>query len=146
MYVLAVSLTDLHRFDNLTGVRDNPYGFCTTNNVRIQMASIYNSLPRLAIASRHAVRAYKNALLSMRQWRDWPSMQFFAVTLFNMDHTQGPSKKRKRYAGSYQDDWGRLFNGVIAPSKVDEHHAWCGPPPWCGRSTRSAASCSARTL
>ena len=52
-------------------------------------------------------------------------MQFFAATLFDMDHTQGPSKKRKRYAGSYQDDWGRLFNGVIAPSKVDEHHAWC---------------------
>ena len=64
-------------------------------------------------------------------------MQFFAATLFDMDHTQGPSKKRKRYAGSYQDDWGRLFNGVIAPSKVDEHHAWCVV---CARDVNVSAS------
>ena len=48
---------------------------------------------------------------------------FLAATLVDMD--QGPSKKRKRYAGSHQDDWGRVFNGVIVPSKVDDHHAWC---------------------
>ena len=37
----------------------------------------------------------------------------------------GCSKKRKRYAGSYQDDWGRVFNEVIMPSKAGDHHAWC---------------------
>ena len=35
------------------------------------------------------------------------------------------AKKHKQYVGSYQDDWKRVFNGVIAPSKLGDHHAWC---------------------
>ena len=54
-----------------------------------------------------------------------------------MDDTRGASKKQKRYAGSYQDDWGRLFNGAIVPSKVDEHHAWCVV---CARDVNISAS------
>ena len=36
-----------------------------------------------------------------------------------------PSKKRKQFASHYQDDWKRIFNGVIAPLKLGNHHAWC---------------------
>ena len=48
-----------------------------------------------------------------------------------------PAKKRKQYAGSYQDDWKRLFNGVIAPSKLGDHHAWCVV---CSRDVNVSAS------
>ena len=34
------------------------------------------------------------------------------------------AKKCKHYVGHYQDDWKRVFNGVIAPSKLGDHHAW----------------------
>ncbi|KAK2157424.1 hypothetical protein NP493_1878g00021 [Ridgeia piscesae] len=36
-----------------------------------------------------------------------------------------PAKKRKQYAGHYEDDWKCVFNGVITPSKLDDHHS-CG--------------------
>ena len=48
-----------------------------------------------------------------------------------------PAKRRKQYAGVYQSDWGRVFNGVIAPSKLGENHASCVP---CSRDIKAAAS------
>ena len=48
-----------------------------------------------------------------------------------------PAKKRKQYTGSYQDDWKRVFNGVIAPSKLGDHHAWCVV---CSRDVNVSAS------
>ena len=48
-----------------------------------------------------------------------------------------PAKKRKQYAGHYLDDWKRVFNGVIAPSKLGDHHAWCVV---CSRDVNVSAS------
>ena len=44
-----------------------------------------------------------------------------------MDARPPPAKRRKQYAGVYQSDWGRVFNGVIVPSKLGDYHAWCMP-------------------
>ena len=54
-----------------------------------------------------------------------------------MDARPPPAKRRKQYAGVYQRDWGRVFNGVIVPSKLGENHAWCVP---CSRDVKVAAS------
>ena len=51
------------------------------------------------------------------------SDQFFLSN--EMDVRPPPAKKRKQYAGVYQADWGRMFEGMIAPSKLGEHYAWC---------------------
>ena len=48
-----------------------------------------------------------------------------------------PTKRRKQYAGKFQDDWKRVFNGAIRKSKIDEHHAWCGV---CSRDINISAS------
>lgn len=48
-----------------------------------------------------------------------------------------PAKKRKQYAGHYQDDWKRIFKGTIAPSKLGDHHAWCVV---CSRDVNVSAS------
>ena len=55
-------------------------------------------------------------------------MSFPAFHLIEMDAreiVEPPAKKRKQYAGHYEDDWKCVFNGVITPSKLDDHHSWC---------------------
>ena len=63
------------------------------------------------------------------------SDQFFVSN--EMDVRPPPAKKRKQYAGVYQADWGRMFEGMIAPSKFGEHYAWCVP---CSRDIKVSAS------
>ena len=46
------------------------------------------------------------------------SDQFFVSN--EMDVRPPPAKKQKQYAGVYQADWGRMFEGMIAPSKFGE--------------------------
>ena len=48
-----------------------------------------------------------------------------------------PCKRRKQYAGKFQEDWKRVFNGAIQKSKIDEHHAWCRV---CSRDINISAS------
>ena len=59
------------------------------------------------------------------------SDQFFLSN--EKDVRPPPAKKRKQYAGVYQADWGRMFEGMIAPSKLGEHYAWCVP---CSRDIK----------
>ena len=63
------------------------------------------------------------------------SDQFFVSN--EMDVRLPPAKKRKQYAGVYQADWGRMFEGKITPSKLGEHYAWCVP---CSRDIKVSAS------
>ena len=63
------------------------------------------------------------------------SDQFFVSN--EMDVRTLPAKKRKQYAGVYQADWGRMFEGMIAPLKVEEHYAWCVP---CSRDIKVSVS------
>ena len=48
-----------------------------------------------------------------------------AIEMDAREIIEPPAKKRKQYAGNFQDDWKRVFNGVIAPSKLGDHYAWC---------------------
>ena len=48
-----------------------------------------------------------------------------------------PAKKRKAYMATYQEDWLRVFNGVIVKSKLGEHHACC---VICSRDVNVSAS------
>ena len=63
------------------------------------------------------------------------SDQFFVSN--EMDVRPPPAKKRKQYAGVYHANWGRMFEGMIAPSKLGEHYAWCVP---CSRDIKVSAS------
>ena len=63
------------------------------------------------------------------------SDQFFVSN--EMDVRPPPMKKRKQYAGVYQAHWGRMFEGMITPSKLGEHYAWCVP---CSRDIKVSVS------
>ena len=54
-----------------------------------------------------------------------------------MDVHPLPAKKRKQYAGVYQADWGRMFEGMTAPPKLRERYAWCVP---CSRDIKVSVS------
>ena len=62
---------------------------------------------------------------------------FYLIEMDAMEIVEPPAKKRKQYAGHYQDGWKQVFNGVITPSNLGDHHAWC---IICSRDVNVSAS------